>query len=55
MIKVIELGPFGSRIDRGLAEDLDDIPEGYVVKWAEASEDDVTRVIIEPHGRQEDR
>ena len=44
---VIELSPFGCRIDRGIAEDLDDLPEGYEVKRTEGK-DDTMIVYIEP-------
>ncbi len=50
MIRVIELGPFGSRIDRGLIEDLDEIPEGYV-SIAVDDEDHPSSVYIEPHSK----
>ena len=48
MIRVIELGPFGSRIDRGLIKDLDEIPEGYVATAVD-DEDYPLKVFIEPH------
>ena len=48
MFKVIELGPFGSRIDQGLIEDLDEIPEGYEV-IAVDDEDHPSSVYIEPY------
>jgi len=51
MIRVIELGPFGSRIDRGLIEDLDEIPEGYVA-IAVDDENYPSSVYIEPHSKQ---
>ena len=47
VIKVIELGPFGYRIDRGIVEDLDDLPEGYEVRRTEGKDDTVI-VYIEP-------
>ena len=47
VIMVIELGPFGCRIDRGIAEDLDDLPEGYEVKRTE-TKDHTVIVYIEP-------
>lgn len=49
VIRVIELRPFGSRIDRGTAENLDDIPEGYEVKSIKKNPDAVI-VYIEPRG-----
>lgn len=52
MIRVIELGPFGSRIDRGLIKDLDEIPEDYVA-IAVDDEDYPSRVFIEPHSKQD--
>jgi hypothetical protein len=47
MIRVIELGPFGSRIDRGQINDLDEIPKGYIVKSLD-KEDYPSIVCIEP-------
>jgi hypothetical protein len=49
MIKVVELGPFGSRIDHGLIEDLDEIPENYSIRWTEETGDKITKVVIEPY------
>lgn len=46
-IRIIELGPFGCRIDRGTTEDIEDVPEGYEVKSIETGSDKIT-VYIEP-------
>jgi hypothetical protein len=46
LIKVVELGPFGCRIDRGEVEDLSRIPEYLRVSGVE--ETDVTTVYVEP-------
>ena len=46
-IRVFELGPFGSRIDRGTINGLEDLPEGYDTISIEKRSDTVT-VIIEP-------
>jgi hypothetical protein len=43
------LGPFGSRIDIGLIEGLDEIPEGYMISWTEELEGKITKIFIEPH------
>jgi len=32
VVRVVELGPFGCRIDRGTIPDLSHLPEGYEVK-----------------------
>lgn len=47
VIRLVELGPFGCRIDRGIAETLQDIPEGYENKGVKVDTDPVT-VFIEP-------
>ena len=52
MIRVVELGPFESRIDRGLVEALDDIPRGYVIKHMD-DEDSPSTVYIEPYSKQD--
>jgi hypothetical protein len=52
MIRIIELGPFGSRIDRGLVESLDEIPKGYTVSDVD-DEDSPSRVYIEPYSKQD--
>jgi hypothetical protein len=46
-IRLVELGPFGCRINRGIAETLQDIPEGYETKGIKVDPDSVT-VFIEP-------
>ena len=51
MIRVIELGPFGSRIDRGVINDLDELPEGYLVREID-EKDDLSSVYIEPQHKQ---
>jgi hypothetical protein len=45
--RVIELGPFGSRIFRGTAENLEDIPEGYETIRVEDKRRSAT-VYVEP-------
>lgn len=50
-IRLIELGPFGSRIDRGSAKDLRDLPLGYEAKKIEDAPDEVI-VYIEPTSRE---
>jgi len=47
MIRIIELGPFGCRINRGTIEGLEDIPEGYKAKSIEKGPDSIT-VYVEP-------
>jgi len=46
-VRFVELGPFGCRIDRGTAEDLDHVPEGYEIRDIETSSEIIT-VYIEP-------
>jgi hypothetical protein len=46
LIKVVELGPFGCRIDRGEVEDISHIPKDLRVSGIE--ETDVTTVYVEP-------
>jgi hypothetical protein len=46
LIKVVELGPFGCRIDRGEVEDISRIPKDLRVSGIE--EADVTTVYVEP-------
>jgi hypothetical protein len=45
--RVIELGPFGSRIFRGTAENLKDIPRGYEAIRVEEKRDSAT-LYVEP-------
>ncbi len=45
--RVIELGPFGSRIFRGTAESLEDIPRGYETIRVEDKRHSAT-VYVEP-------
>ena len=47
VVRLVELGPFGCRIDRGTVEDLQDIPEGYETRSVIVDLDSVT-VFIEP-------
>ena len=46
MIRVIELGPFGCRIDRGTLKSLDDIPEGYKAERIENRTDSVIVYVL---------
>jgi len=46
LIKVVELGPFGCRIDRGEVEDISRIPKDLRVSGIE--ETGVTTVYVEP-------
>jgi len=45
--RVIELGPFGSRIFRGTAENIEDIPSGYEAIRVENKRHSAT-VYVEP-------
>ena len=45
--RVIELGPFGSRINRGTIRSLKDLPEGFEAKRIEGDLESKT-VFIEP-------
>ena len=47
VVRLVELGPFGCRIDRGTVEDLQDIPEGYETRSVIVDLDSVT-AFIEP-------
>jgi hypothetical protein len=47
MFRIIELGPFDCRIDRGTADSLGDLPEGYEVRCVKDGPDAVM-VYIEP-------
>jgi len=51
-IRLIELGPFGCRIDRGHVKDLRDLPVGYEAKRIEDAPDAMI-VYIEPKGKDE--
>ena len=46
MIRVVELGPFGSRIDRGTLKSLDDIPGGSEAKRIENHPDSVIVYVL---------
>jgi hypothetical protein len=50
-IRVIELGPFGCRINRGTIRSLEDLPEGFEAKKIEGDLDSKT-VFIEPKGKE---
>jgi len=45
-IKVVEYGPFGCMLDRGVIESMDQIPEGYCVVRMQAG--DGLTVYIDP-------
>ena len=45
--RVVELGPFGSRIYRGHTENLGDLPEGYLPRMIVAKPRSTT-VYVEP-------
>jgi hypothetical protein len=45
IVRLVELGPFGCRIDRGTVEDLQDIPEGYETRSVIVDLDSVTAFI----------
>jgi len=47
VVKLVELGPFGCRINRGQAKDIEDIPEGYRASSIDAKSDCII-VYIEP-------
>ncbi len=47
VIQLVELGPFGCRINRGQIENIEDIPENYKVVSIKARSDCVI-VYIEP-------
>ncbi len=47
VVQLNELGPFGSRINEGLRESVEDIPEGYEVIRIE-THFRLTIIIIEP-------
>jgi hypothetical protein len=38
MIKVVEYGPFGCQLNKGIVNSLDEIPDGYEVVRVEVSE-----------------
>lgn len=46
-VRLVELGPFGCRIDSGTVEDVDDVPEGYEGRSIVTCSDVIT-VYIEP-------
>jgi len=45
-IRVVECGPFGCTLDRGVVESMDKIPEGYRV--VRVLVDDVPTVYVDP-------
>ncbi len=47
MVKLVELGLFGCRINRGTREHIEDIPEGYRVVSLDARSDCII-IYIEP-------
>jgi len=47
VVKLVELGLFGCRINRGQAKDIEDIPEGYRAVSIDAKSDCII-VYIEP-------
>ena len=47
VVKLIELGPFGCRINRGTVDSLQDIPEGYETKSVTVDPESVT-AFVEP-------
>ena len=47
VVQIVELGPFGSRINRGHTENIEDIPEGYKAVMIEPKLDGII-VYIEP-------
>jgi len=53
-VRVVELGPFGCRIDRGITESIEDVPEGYEVMSIETGPDTIT-VYIEPTRKKKPR
>jgi len=47
VVQLVELGPFGCKINRGQTENIEDIPEGYRAVSIKAKSDCVI-VYIEP-------
>ena len=47
VVQLIELGPFGARINRGQRDEVEDIPEGYRTVSLETRTDCII-VYIEP-------
>jgi len=47
VIQLVELGPFGCRINRGQTENIEDVPEGYKVVSIKTRSDCII-VYIEP-------
>jgi hypothetical protein len=46
MIKIIECGPFGCHLDKGMVQSMEDIPKGYKVVKIVLEEDAV--IYIDP-------
>ncbi|MBD3205228.1 hypothetical protein GF319_02650 [Candidatus Bathyarchaeota archaeon] len=46
MFKVVEYGPFGCQLDRGIVKSMKDIPEGYRIVKVESGED--VTIYIDP-------
>jgi hypothetical protein len=51
-IRVVECGPFGCTLERGVVKSLDEIPDGYRVVRVLAGED--VTVYVDPVRREED-
>ena len=47
-IRVVECGPFGCRLDKGVVDSVDDVPDGFRVVKVEAGEE--VTVFVEPNG-----
>ena len=47
VVQLVELGPFGCRINRGQTKNIEDIPEGYKAVSIKAKSDCII-VYIEP-------
>ena len=47
VVRLVELGPFGCRINRGIRDHIEDIPEGYRAVSIKATSDCII-VYIEP-------
>jgi len=47
VVQLIELGPFGCRVNRGHVEHIEDIPDGYIAVRVIPGVD-ITIIYIEP-------
>ena len=47
VVQIVELGPFGSRINRGRVENIEDVPECYKVMSLKTTLDCIV-VYVEP-------